>query len=267
MRRVTSVLRRRVLPPSPIFKRSFTNRAEANERDIRIYLESADMNDWNALLPLGIFSGVNTNPLLLKEAGVEIKEPVFPNLRSLIRSAVDDYKINEIFIQAWGSTKDELVRTGLIARMFDRRVVVSMPVTFEGMQAATELIQKGAKVCMTAGHAQKQAVMGSALMADYFAPCVSGISESGEDAVAQCIAMQQIIAGMGSQTRIMASSLQSADEIVELSKAGVKTFSVSARVAYELVNQPLTTKMTDEFEDISQGLIAESKETWAESKQ
>lgn len=76
---------------------------------------------------------------------MEIKEPVFPELRELVRMAVDDYYIKEIFIQAWGSTKEELVRTGLIARMFDRHVIISLPFTFEGTQAAAELISKGVK--------------------------------------------------------------------------------------------------------------------------
>lgn len=39
---------------------------EEKSNDIRIYLESADKEDWKTLLPLGIFSGINTNPLLLK---------------------------------------------------------------------------------------------------------------------------------------------------------------------------------------------------------
>jgi len=144
--------------------------------------------------------------------------------------------------------------------MFDRHVVLSLPMTFEGTQAAAELIGQGARVCMTAAHAQKQAVMGSALMADYFAASVSGISESGEDAVAQCVAMQKVVEGVGSQTRIMASAVQTADEIVELTKAGIKTFSVPPSVAYELINQPLTCKMTDEYERIHQGLLVESKQ-------
>lgn len=113
---------------------------------------------------------------------------------------------------------------------------------------------------MMAAHSQKQAVMGSALMADYFSPCVSGIAESGEDAIVQCTAMQKVIEGVGSSTRVMASSLKSADEMVELSKAGLKTFSIPPAVAFELISQPLTTKMNDEFERISQGLLAENKQ-------
>jgi hypothetical protein len=71
--------------------------------------------------------------------------------------------------------------------------------------------------------------------------------------------MQEIVDGVQSETRVMASDLQSADEIVELSKSGIRTFSLPAKVAFELVNQPLTCKMTDEYERVSQALL-ESKQ-------
>eukprot|EP00954_Amorphochlora_amoebiformis_P012504 977250-Amorphochlora_amoeboformis.AAC.1 len=168
-----------------------------DRKDIRLYLETADQVDWRSLLSLGIFNGINTNPFLIQEAGIAFSAPVYPELRSLIRTAVDDYNVNEIFIQvahqprsltsaflkfacpqAWGTSKEDLVTSGLHTRMFDRHVVVALPFTFEGTQAAAELIDKGANVCMTAGHAQKQALMGSALSADYFAPNISSIFAS-----------------------------------------------------------------------------------------
>ncbi|GAB5357821.1 hypothetical protein AAMO2058_000407400 [Amorphochlora amoebiformis] len=226
-----------------------------DRKDIRLYLETADQVDWRSLLSLGIFNGINTNPFLIQEAGIAFSAPVYPELRSLIRTAVDDYNVNEIFIQAWGTSKEDLVTSGLHTRMFDRHVVVALPFTFEGTQAAAELIDKGANVCMTAGHAQKQALMGSALSADYFAPNISSIFASGEDAIAECIAMQEVIDGLESNTRVMATGLRNADDLVQLSKAGIKTFSVTPSVAYELINQPMTCKMTDEFERITQTLM------------
>jgi len=72
--------------------------------------------------------------------------------------------------------------------------------------------------------------------------------------------MQKALSGVNSEIRIMAASLKSADEVVELAKAGIKTFSVSPQVAYELAYQPLTTKEADECERITQGLMVESKQ-------
>jgi len=244
-------------------KRRFAKPAERDtkeRKDIRLYLETADRSEWANLLPLGIFHGINTNPLLLQQAGISHTAPTYPELRDLVRTAVDTYEVNEIFIQAWGTTKEELVRTGLNARMFDRHVVVALPFTFEGTQAAAELIERGASVCMANSHAQKQALLASALQADYFSPCISSINESGEDAIEQCMQMQKALSGVNSEIRIMAASLKSADEVVELAKAGIKTFSVSPQVAYELAYQPLTTKEADECERITQGLMVESKQ-------
>ena len=36
----------------------------------RFFLDTADASEWSALLPLGVFHGVTTNPVLLQRAGV-----------------------------------------------------------------------------------------------------------------------------------------------------------------------------------------------------
>ena len=37
----------------------------------RFFLDTADVAEWEALLPLGMFHGITTNPTLLERAGAE----------------------------------------------------------------------------------------------------------------------------------------------------------------------------------------------------
>ena len=70
----------------------------------RLFLDSAHPADWERFLPLGLFYGVTTNPLLLERAGQECS---LSNLEKLTRRAVDLGAL-EIQLQTWGRTPEEL---------------------------------------------------------------------------------------------------------------------------------------------------------------
>ena len=65
----------------------------------RMFLETADPAEWEALLPLGIFHGVTTNPSLLEDANVPCD---IENLHGMAYKAIEEYKMNEFMTQCWG---------------------------------------------------------------------------------------------------------------------------------------------------------------------
>ena len=74
-------------------------------------------------------------------------------------------------LQAWGGDRSSLVESGLALSEPDReRIVIKVPVTFEGTAAAAELIELGVRVCLTACYAKRQALVAVAVGAEYIAP-------------------------------------------------------------------------------------------------
>ena len=66
----------------------------------RFFLDTADVTEWAALLPLGMFHGVTTNPTLLERAGVACTVEA---CRQLAVTA-GDLGVEEIMLQACGAT-------------------------------------------------------------------------------------------------------------------------------------------------------------------
>jgi len=87
---------------------------------LRYYLDTADADEWAALLPLGIFRGVTTNPTLLERAGVAC------TVASLRAHAAAAFALGarEFMAQSWGGARDELVAVGLALAAIDDRVTV-----------------------------------------------------------------------------------------------------------------------------------------------
>jgi hypothetical protein len=85
---------------------TFTPQARGN---CRLFLDTADLKEWDSLLKLGIFSGVTTNPSLLERC---TQPCTVKNLNKLAGIALS--MTEEFMCQAWGSTADEIYENGLL---------------------------------------------------------------------------------------------------------------------------------------------------------
>ncbi len=215
----------------------------------QLFLESADRNDWDALLPLGIFSGIVTTPELLKAANVTIQDERMLQVRQLVRDAVQEYKVGQIRVPAWGATPEKIVEAGTRIAMFDKAAIVGVPCTPEGTSAAAQLVHKNAQVVMTAVHSEKQALVAAALGAQQIAPCLTSMQDAGDDALARCQEMQRVLQGLSSETQLAPAAAQTPQQLIELAQMGITSFSITPALAYQLVHQPLTMKQGDMLEE------------------
>lgn len=212
----------------------------------RFFLDTADTMEWAALLPLGIFHGVTTNPVLLQRAAV----PCSIDECHRLASTAFELGAREFMAQAWGGGSDALVASGLaLARVDPQRIVVKVPVTAEGTRAASELVAAGVRVCLTACYSREQALVATAVGAEYLAPYLGRMCDAGRDGHAEVEAMHQIARGLGGGTRIFAASIRSASSLARLAAAGLDTFTFSPGVARELFADPLTAAAAASFEE------------------
>jgi len=165
----------------------------------RFFLDTADVQEWKDLLPLGIFHGVTTNPVLLERAGVAC---TVGECHRLARTAFE-LGAAEFMAQAWGGDTDSLVASGLALRAANpERIVVKVPVTADGTAAAARLVSAGTRVCLTACYSREQALVATAVGAEYLAPYLGRIGDAGHDAHAELEAMQAIARGLGGGTTL-----------------------------------------------------------------
>lgn len=217
----------------------------SNRGDCRFFLDTAETGEWDALLPLGLFHGVTTNPTLLERAD----EPcTVSNLHRLADKALS--YTDEFMCQTWGASAQQMYENGMAISKRDReRIVIKVPVTERGCEAATLLGNSGVRICLTACYDSKQALIAASMGVEYIAPYLGRMTDSGKDGFDQCKRMQNIVDGLGSDTRILVASLRDAETLAELAVEGLDTYTFSPAVARELFDEPLTDAAADEFEE------------------
>ena len=75
------------------------------------------------------------------------------------------------------------------------------------------------------------------------------MTDNGKNGYDECVDMQNIVDGLGSDTRILVASLRDADTISELAIEGLDTFTFNPDVARQMFDEPLTDNAAKEFEE------------------
>jgi transaldolase len=224
---------------------------------LRLFLDSADPAEWSQFLPLGYFHGVTTNPLLLERAGQACTLGNLGELAGVVRQ----FGVREIQMQTWGKDSEEMVATGeKLAELAvpGLRVVIKIPATVEGFQAAGILRRNGRDVTLTAVFTAGQVMASAGLGASYAAPYVGRLDDARQDGTAKVLTMHEILTRSGSQTRLLTASLRTAEQVVDLAARGLDTFTFGTRVASDLVASSLTRKAAADFQRAAEVMGGES---------
>ena len=198
---------------------------------MKIFIDSGNLKDIEALVPLGIIDGVTTNPsLLAKEKG----DP-----RAIIKKICQTVK---------GPVSAEVVATdfaGMIAEgrelaRIDEHVVVKVPFTRDGLRAVKALADDGIRVNVTLIFTAPQALFAAKVGAAYVSPFVGrldDISTNGMELV------QQIVETFGHYdfgTEVLAASMRGPMHILEAARMGAHVCTCPPAVIEACLKHPLT---------------------------
>ncbi len=214
---------------------------------LRLYLDTAEVTQWEQWLPTGMFYGVTCNPLLIERAGLSCNPDTLIDLAKKFEMGVQ-----EVHLQAWGDSLEKLLEVGQTLGTADSRILVKLPATKAGTTAAQVLIRSGIRVTLTAVYAVHQVLIAAAIGASYVAPYLGRINDSGRDGRAEVEAMQRSLYAVRSKTRILTASIRGIEDIAVLAAQGVDTFTFSEVIAQAFFDVPATLEATADFERAAQ---------------
>jgi TalC/MipB family fructose-6-phosphate aldolase len=212
---------------------------------MNVFVDTAVRDDAAALLRSGVFAGVTTNPTLLRRAGLSRAD--IPDLhRDLLAAGA-----GTVFLQATGPDAVALATDGRDLAALGDSVVVKVPCTSAGLEAATALRRDGVPVLLTAVYSAAQALLAQQVGAAWIAPYVGRMTDAGRDGIAETLAIQQICARSG--VTVLAASLRSLADVATLAANGVGAFALAPGLARRLVDDDLSVAAAVEFERAARG--------------
>ncbi|AXE38494.1 transaldolase family protein [Acidipropionibacterium virtanenii] len=209
---------------------------------VRVFADSAVREDVEPWLKTGLLSGVTTNPTLLKRAGLTVSD-----IPEVARWAVGEGD-REVCFQLWGDTAEEQYANAMRIHELAPAALIKIPVTPAGATVISRLHSQGIQVLMTAVYAAKHAAIASALGVRYFAPYYNRMRVAGLDGAAEIGRMAAAIPQDGRGPLILAASVKSGAQVVELLQVGVRVFTLPPAVIADVFADKLTDRAIADFE-------------------
>jgi len=198
---------------------------------MKIFLDTANLDEIREAVALGVVDGVTTNPTLLA------KEPGAPeDIMREICQLVD----GPISAEVIATDADGMIREGRTWAAFHRNIVVKCPCTIDGLKATKVLASEGIRVNMTLIFSPSQALLAAKAGARFVSPFVGrldDISTPGMELVADIV---QIFDNYGFNCEVLAASLRHPLHVVEAAKMGAHIGTMPVSVLRSLIKHPLT---------------------------
>ena len=198
---------------------------------MKLFVDSADTEEIEALVPLGIVDGVTTNPSLLGKAGPDPKQV----LESICRLVGGPVSAEVVATEA-----DGMIGEGRQLSTINEHIVVKVPFGREGVKACRALAGEGIRVNVTLVFSPTQALLAAKAGATFVSPFVGrldDIATSGMDLIRQIV---DIYENYEFATEVLVASVRGPMHIVEAAQMGADICTCPASVIDAIFNHPLT---------------------------
>lgn len=210
---------------------------------MKLYLDTADPAATEIYLATGLFQGVTSNPVILKAAGLG------PSTARRYYDTAIRAGAEEVFLQTFGETTEELIAQGLRYRELGSEVIVKVAGTAVGAAACAALRTQDVPVLFTAVHHSKQAITAVAANATFVTPYLSEMYSAGFDALEHVTSMQRIVQAPNSSTKLMLAGVMSISNMVRYAEEGVEYMSITPDFAEALLAEEHTEAIADMFNE------------------
>jgi transaldolase len=205
---------------------------------MKIFLDTANINDIKEVARLGILDGVTTNPTLIsKENGSYFNMLV--EICNIVKGPVS--------AEVTSNTADEMIVEAKKLAKLNEFIVVKIPFTKEGLIAANNLSKEGIKVNITLIFSPTQALLACKTGAAYLSPFVGRLDDIGHDGLDVAIAAKEFIEIYGFDTEVIAASIRNLRHVVRAAESGIDIVTLPPQIFWQMLNHPLTNIGLEKF--------------------
>jgi transaldolase len=198
---------------------------------MKIFIDSADVDEIRDAVQMGVVDGVTTNPSLVAKTGRPFKDVIVE-----ICEIVD----GPISAEVIATDTDGILREARELAKIHRNIVVKVPLIAEGLKAVRTLTADGIKTNVTLCFSPTQALLAAKAGATYISPFVGrvdDVSNEGMEIVEQIVAIYD---NYGLGTQVLAASIRHPMHVVQAALMGAHVATIPHKVILQLLKHPLT---------------------------
>jgi transaldolase len=198
---------------------------------MRLFLDTADIDEIREINTWGVLSGVTTNPTLV---GKEKEDP--ERVWKEILAEVD----GDVSLETTEPEAGPMYEQGVRLAQMGPNAVVKVVMTPAGLEAGKRLVADGIRINVTLVFSPAQALLAAEIGAYIVSPFLGRIDDVASDGMYALRQICEIYDIQGYETNVLAASLRHPMHVVEAALAGADIATLPYEVFTKLVKHPLT---------------------------
>ncbi len=205
---------------------------------MKIFLDTANVDEIREINDWGILDGVTTNPSLIAREGRNFVE-VVAEICDIVKGPTSA----EVVAQDTAG----MLREGRLLAQVSEHVVVKVPLTAAGLAATRALSDEGIRVNVTLCFQAVQALLAAKAGATYISPFIGRIDDIGWDGGELIEQISTIYAAGGLHTQVLAASIRHPLHLAQAALAGADVVTTPYGVLKKALKHPLTDSGNERF--------------------
>jgi transaldolase len=205
---------------------------------MKLFVDTGNLKEIEALADLGILDGVTTNPSLMAKEGGDPRQTL-KRICDIVKGPVS----GEVVATDYAG----MLREGRDIATIDSHMVVKVPFTKDGVKACKTLSSEGTKVNVTLIFSAAQAWLAAKVGATYVSPFVGRLDDIGTTGMNLIREIVDILDNYEYPTEVLVASVRNPIHIVEAARMGADVVTVPAAIIEQSFKHPLTDIGLEKF--------------------
>jgi transaldolase len=219
---------------------------------MKIFLDTADIEEIRTVARWGVLDGVTTNPTLFAKTSGMTYEEVLKEICSITSGPVSAEVVAE--------DVDGMLSEGRAFAKLAPNIVVKVPMSEEGLEAMSRFADEGIKTNCTLIFTANQGLLAAKAGASLLSPFVGRLDDINQDGMTVIRELSEIVAIHELETEVLAASIRNPLHMTQAALAGAHVATLPFKVLKQMVHHPLTdsgiTQFRSDWEKARQALAA-----------
>lgn len=207
---------------------------------MKLFIDSANIDEIKEVAGWGVISGVTTNPSLIAKEGKDLKSTINQICR-LIEGPVS--------VEVIGTKTEEMIKEGREYASWHPNIVVKLPMTEQGIKATKILSNDGIMTNITLIFSANQALLAAIAGATFVSPFIGRIDDTGHEGMDLIQEIRTIFDHYIFDTQILTASVRHPQHVSTAAKTGSDIATIPHKVLKQMFKHPLTDAGLKQFSD------------------
>jgi transaldolase len=200
---------------------------------MKLFLDTANIDEIKALNNTGFVDGVTTNPSLIAKSGRDLMKTI---------AEICDLVDGPVSAEVTATDAETMLKEGQKLAKIADNVAVKVPLTEAGLLVCKALSDQGTMVNVTLCFSTAQALLAAKAGAKFISPFVGRLDDIGSNGMGLIEEIVTIYANYDMRTEVLVASVRGVQHVVDAALMGADVATVPPQVISAMFKHPLTDK-------------------------